>query len=139
MADFETPAPIGHNRPPADPLTEALAERFKPLLDEAEKLALQAQGIQSIADETGLAAAAQIVADITALVKRADRTRESEKEPHLAAGRKIDRFFNDRFDGLLDPFKAGLKNLQRTYLNAKAERERRAREDEAKRQREIAD
>ena len=111
-------SPSQHNMPPADPLTDALRERHASLVQETSALALKAGALTEIADETQLAASSQLVADMTALEKKVDRVRITEKEPHLEASRKIDRFF--KFTDALDPVKLALKRLQGRYQIGRA-------------------
>lgn len=143
MARSETTATaggMGHNNPPAASLRETLAERdtYRQQIVAAEELASRATALpQQITDET-LSAAADVVSGARELAKAVEAARVMEKQPHLDAGREIDKFFavtKDRLDKIVKVLtdRITLHNIAKaaearkeTEAKAKAEREAQA-------------
>lgn len=133
--------PIGHNAPPS--IVEALRDRLDlehgAMLSRRDALlAGVARVPEVIEDDAACGKVGDFVKQITGTMKDADGTRVKVKEPYLEAGRAVDGFFKN----ISDPLDRGRKTLLArvtVYERAKADRERRAREEEARLQREEAD
>lgn len=95
-------AAMGGNNPPEDrPLAErmgehwteaAIRERHKPLKADVDKAVATALEIKVLETPEQEAAAAKVVLDLKAAIKRVDDAHADEKAPALAAGRVCDAF-----------------------------------------------
>jgi hypothetical protein len=145
LRPFEwAPPPIGDNSRKRD-LREQLAEDHAQLRHDVETLAGRANvGPKIIASPADLDAVGKLVVDARALWKKVDKTRETEKSPHLQAGRDVDAHFSvllDRLKRIGDAFQKIGDEHQREVAAEKrrqAEAEARALREEEDRQREIA-
>lgn len=140
MDDISNPG-LGHNSGAIDDATrirENLAEKHAALAARRDQL-LKAEGrVPEISDDDQAGKVGDLVRLITAAVQAAELARKAEKEPHMAAARSVDGFFGSISEPLAD-LKTRVGRRLTAYLTAKAERERRAREDEARRLREEAE
>lgn len=113
-------AVVGHNQAPTDGSPEAIAERLNDLAREAEKLIAAGAALsQDICDQAS--DLANTFGEIEAQTKRLHK---DEKEPHLEAGRLVDRKWfplRDRADDL----KARLKRIVVTPFLAKKDEDTR--------------
>jgi hypothetical protein len=144
------PAPgIGHNRPTiaelfADTmefLPEHLRDTSAEIRERALKLGIQVEEFPGRIDDGNeeMAGAAQaLIKDLRAAVKTADTLREGAKEPVLEAGRLIDGHFKAGIMVGLDKAKAGITRILTDFHNRKRVIEKRARDEEARRQRDAA-
>jgi hypothetical protein len=134
--NIQSPVPgPGHNNPP--PLRDRLASDYADMLAGIETLADRANHApKEIGDDAALGPVSELVKDISAAAKRAEACRVDEKEPHLQAGREVDGFFKTATDRL-SRMKTTLEGRVTTYLRAKADAERKAREEEERRRRDA--
>lgn len=137
----ETSAPvasqeIGANNPP---LKDRLGIAYETLKARAnELLGGASRAPTQIRDDDEQGKVGDLIKLIAACIKRSETSRGSEKEPHLQAGREVDAFFKAISDPL-DIAKRGLESRVGVYLRAKADAERKRREEEAARLRAEAD
>jgi hypothetical protein len=137
----ETQAPvasqeIGANNPP---IKDRLAVDYQSLKDRAtELLAGAGRAPTQIKDDDEQGKVGDLVKMLAAAIKRSEGARSNEKEPHLQAGREVDAFFKQISDPL-DMAKRGLESRVGVYLRAKADAERKRREDEARARQAEAD
>lgn len=91
----DAPAPeMGHNLPPQLTLGEQLIENNAKLAFDVERLAERANATpKEIKAPADLDAVGTLVADARELWKKADKSRESDKAPYLAAEREIQSFY----------------------------------------------
>jgi hypothetical protein len=135
MTTVETvEAAIGHNLPPADllvgdALREKLVEEHAALLNRTAALLEAGPRVPEITDDDLAAKAADFVKQITAAMKAGEGARVAAKEPYLEGGRVIDGFFKKRIDEPLLSLKAFVSQKITVHLRAKADRERRDREE----------
>lgn len=142
MNDAATPT-MGDNLPPAtdtDALLIRLREDHVNLLKRRDELLAAIERTPSViaeGDEEMAGRMADFVDQINAFIKAAKIAHQDEKAPFLAAGRTVDSFLHALVD---DPElgKAKANKVRKTYADAKAARERRAREEEERRAREAA-
>lgn len=129
----------GHNNPPPyDPDVFADLVRASDDFINASQKWLD---LEAIADETTAQTLADQISGLRGLYKKAETARTTAKEPHLEAGRKIDKDFGD-IKKKLEVCAERLKKKLEPWLQEKARREeeaRRAREEEARRAREEAE
>lgn len=131
---------LGHNQPPDDMtlLREHLAARHLDLRSRADQLLAAEARVPEINDDDQAGKVGDLVRLVTAATQAAEAKRKEEKEPHMAAGRAVDGFFKEITEPL-DSLKTRISRRLTAYLTAKAERERRAREEEARKLREDAE
>lgn len=131
-ADAPPLPPRTHNAP-SDPF-EALKVEVEERIEQAEVL-LKAP----IAGQTGCDMARNLQAEILALSKRADGMHETEKRPHLEAGRAVDRRFafratladwSERLRAAFGAWMAAEERRQQEEARRKHEEERAAAEAE---------
>lgn len=139
MTDFvevREPVGIGHNRAP---VKDMLSDAYEQLLTRADELiAASTRAPASIYNDEVQGKVGDLVKMIAAAIKKSESHRQSEKEPFLQAGREVDGFFRPVTDKL-EREKKTLEGRIGVYLRAKAERERRAREETARLEREESD
>ena len=137
------PAQMGDNLPPRDPaeaLLIQLREDHAPLIArKGELLGGVERAPTEIAegDEETAGRMADFVDQINAFLKHAKEAHQSEKAPFLAAGRTVDSFLHALVDEI-EKGKAAVNKVRKVYADAKAARERRAREEEQRRANEEA-
>jgi hypothetical protein len=127
VADAER-AVLGHNNPPADLATV--------LLDEIEAAERNAKEIAEVADDEAAERAQGIRARLNELAGKADKTRETEKAPHLAAGRAVDAKWQPlvkRAKEAADAVKKRIEAYATKKLREQQEAEHKRREEEAAR------
>jgi hypothetical protein len=130
----ETRAAVGHNRPPeGDPLTERLREEHALLLDMADTLVRQLGALPpKITDEEQRHRASDFAVNKLAdTAAKLEKLHAHEKEPYLAGGRTCDSVLLTPAKLLRDG-KRKVELLIGAYLDEVAERERLAREEEAR-------
>jgi hypothetical protein len=120
--------------PPADllvgdALREKLVEEHAALLHRTASLLEAGPRVPEITDDDLAAKAADFVKQITAAMKAGEGARVAAKEPYLEGGRVIDGFFKKRIDEPLLALKAFVSQKITVHLRAKADRERRDREE----------
>lgn len=133
--------PLGHNSPPSDIelLRDRLAEESAALIARRDQLlAGVKRAPQTVADEETCGKIADLVKLCTACFKNAEAARTASKEPHLESCRAVDGFFKQVTEPL-DKARRALESRLTAYQRAKAEAERRRREEEAARQRAEAE
>jgi hypothetical protein len=126
----------GHNNPPdaATLLRQQLEEDAKDLLArKKELLASVARAPLEITDEDWEKKVADVIRLITKAYRMADDKRTAKKEPYLEGCRTVDGFFNNEILTPLDTAKGTLQKRLTLWQRVKAERARRAAEEEAKR------
>jgi hypothetical protein len=136
-------AGIGSNHPPRDLLTgDALREKLRDennaLLARADELLEAAARVPDITDEGLAQKASDFIKQLMALHKAAETARVGAKEPYLEGGRGVDGFFR----AITDPIATAKVTVERKltkFLRAKADRERREREEQARLAREEED
>lgn len=134
--DLNPRAVPGHNNPP---LADLLADRYVDLLDAIQPIADRATSLpKKITDDIALGRLGDVVRDARKLSKAIDGKRKEEVDPHLAAQRETNGFFNAHKDRL-DSLAQRLELLATDYQRAKAAEERRKLEEEARRAREEED
>jgi undecaprenyl pyrophosphate synthase len=131
---------IGANNPPveANALRDRLIEDNDDLIRRKEELLAGAARVPDVTDDEMAGKVSDFIKQLTGFVKVADNKRVAEKEPFLSAGRTVDGFFK----ALSDPVEAAKKAVERKltgYLQEKANRERREREEAARIAREEAE
>lgn len=135
------PPPVGHNgAPETDALTDRLQEEHADLLATAEKLAHQLANMPArIAAEDQRHKASEFAArSLGETAKRLEEAHKAEKEPFLVAGKTCDRILLQPAKLLRDG-KQRVERLIGAYLAEVAERERLAREEAARLEREEAE
>lgn len=133
---------IGDNRPPddVDPLTGRLAEEYADLKHAAEQLDIEASVHYDGPIENDLTAGryTDFIGTLHTHIKLAEKHRVGEKEPFLVAGRTVDAWFKAITEPLQKADKVVNERL-RAYQIRKANEERHAREEIARRERERAE
>lgn len=131
---------MGHNRPDEkSPLRARLEEQHAALLADIAALAERANAAPAtVESDDVLGVVSDLAKSATAVAKRAETARTSEKEPYLAAGREIDGFFKALAERL-ERIGAAMKTRATEYLRRKEAEERRRREEEARKAREEAE
>lgn len=125
---------IGHNQGPQDDqeaLRERLAEQHAAIRRRADELIAAESRLPEIADDDAAGKAGDYIKMLTAAAKAADGARVAEKEPFLAGGRTVDGWFQ-KLREPLDQVKRRVESRLSAYLRAKADRERREREEQAR-------
>lgn len=119
---------LGHNSAPADDSPEAIKDRLDDLVREAKRM-IEAGGAT---DKNTADQASDVANALGELETKSDKLRVAEKEPHLEAGRAVDRKWMPLRD-LAAEFKTRLKAVVVTpFLKAQAaEVEERRRKAEA--------
>lgn len=85
---------IGHNRPPADPLTEMLEEQAKALRERIDALVEAAKKAPEEIDSPDVAEKVTILtAQVGKATKALEEQRVEAKKPYLEAGRVIDGYY----------------------------------------------
>lgn len=125
---------IGHNNPPtlADELKEKtvdLATRTNALVEAAGRAP------EAVCDAETAEKVTTLIAQLKAVKKAAEDMRKQDKEPHLEAGRVVDRHYK-AFSDIIDPIG---KKLQGSLTAYQVELERRQREAELAEKRRIAE
>jgi hypothetical protein len=138
MVALESAPPIGHNNPPEPTPLEAAAQTVADLYDEA-KLWLDGAPVETQDHADGLAHLLDLARKAE---KAADAARETEKAPHLAAGRAVDASFKPVIEDA-KRMQTGLKAALQPWLTKlgaeKRERERAARAEADRLAREAAE
>lgn len=125
--------PPGDNNPP---LEDRLPIDYLALVDSVEALAKRAEGApKEIDSDAAHDPVANLVKDIQSAFKKAEAYREDEKAPYLKGGQIVDSFFNSHKSRLAG-MKERLEKRIKTYLDAKADRERKERQEAERVQRE---
>lgn len=124
------PAP-GHNRAPAiEILRDELELENEPLLSRAADLQIAVLRMPFTVDDDEMAGKfADMVKLIGAAIKASEAGRTAKKEPFLEGGRAIDGFYKKRISDPLLKIKASVEERLGVYLCAKADREKRVREE----------
>ena len=138
LADATSPA-IGHNKPPAaaEQITDRLAETWPDMVKRQAELLTAFMRTPSIVDDSNAGRVTDFCKQIAASMKAITSARVAEKEPFLDGGRTVDTFFN-RLRDPLDEAKGTLQARLTIYERAKADKERRAREEAARIERQEA-
>ena len=114
-------AVVGHNRAPVADSLDAISERIEDFAREAEKMiAAGAAANQDAADQ-----ASDVANTLGELQGKVDALRKAEKEPHLEAGRVVDRKWfklRDRAADLKRRLKAVVLTPFQVRINAEAEK-----------------
>lgn len=128
---------LSNNPPEGDALTLRLDEFHANLKERADELLAAVERVPATLDETTHDKAAAFVKQMKLHVKKIGDSRVAEKEPFLAGGRAVDGWFGK----LSDPLTAACRQVEQriaAFLKAKAEAERRVREEEARKAAEEA-
>ena len=116
---------IGHNRAP---LKDLLREQYESIGERVDALIASAsRAPTTISDDDTLGKMGDLIKAITACGKVIETKRVAEKDPFLQASREVDGFFKPMAD-TLDKAKKQLEAPCGSYLRAKADAERKARE-----------
>ena len=136
MADV---APIGDNQPPADadPLRDRLGDDYGEMIARSDELLGAFDRAPGDITDANAGPMTDFIKQIGAHVKTLDKARVAEKEPYLQGGRTVDGFFKT-MTGKLEKSASALRSRLTLYERVKAAIERRAREDEERRQRKEA-
>ncbi len=128
MTDQETTPGIGHNEPPLYDLKahQSLKDRAETLTDEIE-----AWIKREIEDDDDAEDLRDVLGQVVALKRDAEKQRSADKKPHLDRGKEVDAAYHgigNRLDRLSPPVKrkldAWLEKLEaERFAKAKAERE----------------
>ena len=127
----------GHNMPPPDldPLLERLREDHADLIERRNKLlgAIERSPtkIEEGDEETAGKLADFVEKQLIAFVKHAEAIHKHDKAPFLQAGRTVDSFMHTLIDDI-NKGKTKVNAVRKTYADAKAAKERRRREEEAR-------
>jgi len=133
-APIKTPA-IGDNRP-ALITVDQLAKDFAHIEAFVAGLEAAAKDVAPVVeDDDDLAIVNALVPELRNGAKRCDEVREAEKRPYLDAGTTVQTFFK-AFETRLLTLKTDLESRGGRYLKKKADAERIAREEEARKARE---
>lgn len=130
-------AEVGHNAPPTDldPLLERLREDHADLLKRRDALlgAIERSPTEIKEGDEVLAGKLADFVDkqLTAFVKHAEAIHKNDKAPFLQAGRTVDSFMHALIDDI-NKGKAKVNTVRKAYADAKAAKERRRREEEAR-------
>lgn len=131
---------IGHNNPPNDVVVvrETLSQNNAELIERHHDLLADVdRAPQKIEDEETAQQATDLIKMMNACAKSLYAKRVEAKEPYLTLGRAVDGFFAP----LIDELKGAKSKIERvlgSYLQRKADAERRQREEEARLAREEA-
>lgn len=124
---------FGHNKAP---LADVLAADFAELFADADKLADKAKARPAkIKDEADFAATGALANEVRAFTKRLDDARKAETDPLRTAGIEIKAAFDVLIDKLNAAF-APHQDAANSYVREKDARERREREEAARKIRE---
>ena len=127
----------GHNEPPVDldPLLERLREDHADLLKRRDDLlgAIERSPTEIGEGDEDMAGKLADFVDkqLTAFVKHAEAIHKHDKAPFLQAGRTVDSFLHTLIDDI-NKGKIKVNAVRKTYADAKAAKERRRREAEAR-------
>jgi len=127
----------GHNEPPADldPLLERLREDHADLLKRRDDLLGAIKRSPSKIEEGDEELAGKLAdfveKQLNAFVKHAEAVHKNDKAPFLQAGRTVDSFMHALIDDI-NKGKIKVNAVRKTYADAKAVKERRRREEEAR-------
>ncbi len=122
---------IGDNLP-SDPF-ERLQADVADKTEQAERFLSGA--VAKAADKVAADTARNMQSQLLALIKTADGQHETEKKPHLAAGRAVDEKFRfrEKVKGVADRLRTVFENFMRAEENRlRAEADRKYREEQAK-------
>lgn len=134
-------AVAGHNQPPT--FAETMAEKYGSVFAALEPLADLADEIpETLAGPDDLSKASNIVREARRLWSEIESFRVGEKQPHLDAGREIDRYFTARL-AAVDRVRAAMQKRADAYQAevdrlARLEAQRKAREAQAEADRQAA-
>lgn len=107
-------------------LPEQLAEAYSELLERKEDLLSASGRVPAICDNDEIAARmTDFVSQMMAVIKTAQKAHKIEKEPHLQAGRVVDKFFRDIVSPL-ETIKGAMEALVGSYQFRKQEAIKRA-------------
>ncbi len=126
-----------HNAPPVDidPLLERLREDHGDLVKRRDDLLGAIERCPTViedGDEDMAGKLADFVdKQLTAFVKHAEAVHKDDKAPFLQAGRTVDSFMHALIDDI-NKGKTKVNAVRKTYADAKAAKERRRREEEAR-------
>lgn len=124
-AASEAAPALGHNNPPEQTLPERLADTYSVELAKVDPLAERATKLpKDLATDEDKAAAGDIARDASDLAKALDRLRETEKKPHLQAGRQVDGYFAPAIERLDRMSKIMLDRINSFNRAAKAKADR---------------
>jgi len=133
-----TPAPIGHNAPPAN-LVDELSERYKSLLDQVAEVKDAAETApDEITSDDVQTRVAELIKKMRFVEKTLDGARELEREPHAKKVTEVNGFFKSRSDPI-EALRKKLNERSSAYLEKKAATERRRLAEEEERRRAAAD
>lgn len=130
-------AELGHNEPPADldPLLERLREDHADLIKRRDALlsAIERSPTEIKEDDEEMAGKLADFVDkqLTIFVKHAEAIHKHDKAPFLQAGRTVDSFLHALIDDI-NKGKIKVNAVRKAYADAKAAKERRRREEEAR-------
>ncbi len=136
MSEVALAAP-GHNLPPPDldPLLERLREDHADLVKRRDALlgAIERSPTEIEEGDEELAGKLADFVDkqLTTFVKHAEAVHKHDKAPFLQAGRTVDSFLHALIDDI-NKGKAKVNAVRKAYADAKAAKERRRREEEAR-------
>lgn len=120
---------LHHNLPPE--VVDVLHTRHALLIDRAQELLAASERVPAIDDDDTAGKVGDFIKQLGALIKAAESQRETEKEPYLSGGRAVDGFFA-RITSPVTKAKRIIEDRLAHYLRAKAEQERRRREEAAR-------
>lgn len=110
---------------PAD-LPEQLAETYSALLERKEELLSASGRVPAICDNDEIAARmTDFIGQMMAVIWAAQKAHKVEKEPHLQAGRAVDKFFRDIVSPL-ETHKGAIEQIVGSYQFRKQEAIKRA-------------
>ena len=126
-----------HNRPPADadPLADRLADDYAGMVDRTTELENALGRAPAAVTEENIDRVNAYIAQLGEHAKQLEKTREGEKADYLRAGRTVDGFFKKLAERIDKP-KRIMQERLRVFLTAKADAERKIREEQARRERE---
>jgi flagellin-like hook-associated protein FlgL len=127
----QTAPEIGHNQPPADanPIIDRLGEDYAATVNRGQELLEAAERAPAtVEDEDAAEKVTDFIRQIGAAIKVTEAARIGEKEDYLEGGRTVDGFFKKILKPLADA-KADITARLTVYQKAKADAERKVRED----------
>ena len=129
-------APIGHNRPneliAGDALEFRLASEYSELVDRARELVEKGERFCAVSSDEDDSASTEFLVKARACYKPAEAARQENKAPYDDAAGVVHAFFKTKILDPLTALGARVNKAQTDFKVAKANAERRRREEEAR-------
>ena len=137
--DDTTRPAIGHNQPPpdAEQIRDRLAEAHAEIVKRYGELMVASKRTPEKVSDDNAGSVTDFIKQLGAAMKAIKAARIAEKEPFLQGGRTVDTFFNVMY-ATLETATGALNGRLTVYERAKADKERRARDEAARIERKEA-